>query len=207
MVKKYTTEEERKAAHKEAKKKWYQANKERISENYQANKERIAAQKAEWYQKNKERIAEHQSEYYQANRDKIVAQKAEYYQANKEEIAVKKAEYYQVNKERKAEYNAEYYATLIGRAVNLLNAYNREDKKYNRGKGNLTAKWIVDNIFSKPCHYCGESDWSKIGCDRIDNSKPHTEDNVVPCCAECNVKRGTKEYNKFVELMQNEGKA
>lgn len=200
MTKKYATEEERKAAHKEAQKKWYQANKERIAEYYQANKERIAVRKAEYYQANKERIAEHQSEYYQANKDKIAANKSEYYQANKEKVLEYRAEWYQTNKKRKAEYNTEYYATPIGRAVNLLNAYNQADRKANRGQGDLTVQWIVDNIFSKTCHYCGESDWRKIGCDRIDNSKPHTEDNVVPCCSECNIKRNTMEYNKFIEL-------
>ena len=29
----------------------------------------------------------------------------------------------------------------------------------------------------------------KIGCDRVDNSKGHTKDNVVPCCITCNTVR------------------
>ena len=74
----------------------------------------------------------------------------------------------------------------------------REDKKRNRGKCTLTAQWIMDYIFTKKCVYCGESDWKKLGCDRIDNSKPHTEDNVVCCCGECNTKRGTKEFEEFL---------
>ena len=170
MTRKYATEEERKAALREQKKKWYQA-----------NKEKIAGQKAEY--------------------------KRKYYQANKEKIAEYNAEYYQANKERIAEDKAEYDATPIGRAAYLLRGYRLKDKKYNRGECTLTAQWIVEHIFSQPCHYCGESDWKVIGCDRIDNSKPHTENNVIPCFTECNAKRGTKEYNKFVELMQNEGKA
>lgn len=170
MRKKYATEEERKTAHKEAQKKWYQANKERIAEQYKANKDRKL---------------EYQAEYRKANTEKI----AEYYKINKEKIAEYNAEYY-----------AEYHSTPIGRATHLLSDYKRKDKKYNRGDCTLTSQWIVDNIFSKPCHYCGESDWHKIGCDRIDNSKAHTEDNVVPCCSECNTKRGTMEYNKFIEL-------
>lgn len=101
------------------------------------------------------------------------------YQASKEKIAARIAEYYQVNKEEVAVQKAEYRATPIGRAVNLLSGYRQSDKKHNRGECTLTPQWIVDNIFNKPCHYCGESDWHKIGCDRIDNSKPHTEDNVV----------------------------
>lgn len=160
-----------------------------------------------YYQANKEKVLEHQAEYRKANKEKIAEQQAEYYQANKEKIAEYNAEYRKANKGKIAEYYAEYSTTPMGRAVYLLRDYRRNDKKYNRGECTLTPQWIVENIFSQPCHYCGETDWRKIGCDRINNSKPHTEDNVVPCCTECNAKRGTKEFNKFVELTQNEGKA
>ena len=54
------------------------------------------------------------------------------------------------------------------------------------------GKWIVDNIFTNECIYCGESDWHKLGCDRKDNSKPHTKDNVVCCCTRCNKLRSNK---------------
>lgn len=43
------------------------------------------------------------------------------------------------------------------RAVRLLTNYKTEDKKANRGKGDLTAQWIVENIFSKPCAHCGKT--------------------------------------------------
>lgn len=72
------------------------------------------------------------------------------------------------------------------RATMLLCEYNRADKRRNRGKGDLTTQWIVDNIFSKPCAHCGKTGWEVIGCNRLDNSKPHTKDNVEPCCRSCN---------------------
>lgn len=97
-----------------------------------------------------------------------------------------------------AKYKKERAKTPIGRATMLLCAYNREDKKYGRGKGDLTAQWIVENIFSKPCK-CGKSGWQIIGCNRIDNSKPHTKDNVEPCCGECNVKLNDKHGGKRVD--------
>ena len=78
--------------------------------------------------------------------------------------------------------------TPIGRAEMLLSMYNQSDKNKGRGRGDLTSQWIVDNIFSKPCAHCGETDWHKIGCNRLDNSKPHTMDNVEPCCGKCNSK-------------------
>lgn len=77
---------------------------------------------------------------------------------------------------------------LFLRASNLLSAYNQSDRKHNRGKGDLTTRWIVENIFTQPCKYCGKTGWDVIGCNRIDNELPHTIDNVEPCCAECNKK-------------------
>ena len=99
-----------------------------------------------------------------------------------------------------------YNKTPIGRAHNLISAYNQTDKKYKLGKGDLTAKWIVENIFSKPCAHCGESDWYKIGCNRLDNSKPHTMDNVEPCCSKCNKKlprnKPSKVHKKLNEFLR-----
>lgn len=81
-----------------------------------------------------------------------------------------------------------YPLSKFSRAVKLLYAYNQSDEKYERGKGDLTPHWIVNYIFSKPCSHCGESDWNKVGCNRIDDAKPHTKDNVEPCCMKCNRK-------------------
>ena len=153
---KYKTDEERKAAHSEAMKKYYQANKEKFAEYH-----------SEYYQNNKEKLTEHMAEYYQANKDKI----------------------------------AEYYSTPFGRAHMLLNGYRREDKKYNRGETIITPEWVVDNIFSQPCHYCGETDWRNLGCDRIDNALPHTPDNVVPCCCDCNKKKARYEYDEYMRMI------
>lgn len=183
MSKRILTEEERKAAKREYDRRRYQANKEKIAEYH-----------TEYYKTNKEKFAE----YYQANKEKKLERQAEYYQTNKEKITEHNAEYRKANREKILAQKAEYYATPIGRATYLLNAYKTRDKKYNRGECTLTAKWIVDNIFSKPCHYCGEPDWTKLGCDRIDNDKPHTPDNVVPCCYHCNCKKHTMEYNEFI---------
>ena len=96
------------------------------------------------------------------------------------------------------EYMKEYRNTPMGRALQLLGRYNIEDKKKGRGKGDLTAEWIVDNIFSKPCVHCGRSGWEVIGCNRLDNSKPHTMDNVEPCCRECNLRLSADDKAKQV---------
>lgn len=118
------------------------------------------------------------------------ASKRKWYYNKKEEIAA-----------YKVEYDAKNYATPFGRAVNLLYAYKQKDKLYNRGECTLTADWIVEHIFNEPCHYCGESDWHELGCDRIDNSLPHTPDNVVPCCYHCNCKKHTTSYDEYMRLI------
>lgn len=115
--------------------------------------------------------------------------------------------YYQKNKERLKEYGREYgrfhRKTPIGRANYLLNRYNQRDIKCNRGIGDLTPEWIVDNILTKPCNHCGKMGWDVIGCNRLDNSKPHTMDNVEPCCEECNCKIWNVGRTKKVDQIDN----
>lgn len=107
-------------------------------------------------------------------------------------------QYYQENKERLAEKHKEYNNSPMGRAVYLVSQYNQLDKKYGRGKGNLTGKWVHNNILYEECVYCGVKGWWLIGCNRIDNSKPHTTDNVEPCCMLCNCKQNGKELARQV---------
>ena len=137
---------------------------------------------------------------YQTEEERLEAKRQymkKYYKANKEKRAEYYKQWYQTNRESVLEQQKEYNRTPMRRASKLVSAHNQEDKKYNRGECTLTAQWIVDNIFTRKCVYCGESDWRKLGCDRIDNSKPHTEDNVVCCCGDCNKKRGTKEFVEY----------
>lgn len=79
------------------------------------------------------------------------------------------------------------------RAKGLLCNYNRNDRYNGLGKGDLTAEWIVEYIFTKPCSHCGKEGWKVIGCNRLDNTKPHTMDNVEPCCFDCNRNIANKE--------------
>lgn len=119
---------------------------------------------------------------------------------NKEHLQEYQKNYYQANKEKRKEYRK----TPKGRAVYLVDNYKKDDKKYNRGECTITSQWVVDNIFTKPCIYCGETDWHKLGCDRKDNDLPHTPENVVSCCKDCNDKRQNKNYIDFLSLMQHE---
>ena len=141
-------------------------------------------------------------QYYQEHKEEKIDYQKQYYQNNKEDVLEQRKEYYQDNKDSIAERKKKYYQTPIGRASTLVRNYKWNDKKCNRGKCTLTVQWIIDNIFSgQKCIFCGESDWEKLGCDGIDNSLPHTPDNVNPCCDECNKKRGRKEFEEFLSMI------
>lgn len=110
-------------------------------------------------------------------------------------------EYQAANKDKISKYQSEFYSTKFGRANNLLNGYKYMDREKKIGTCTLTTDWIVKHIFSQPCHYCGKTDWRELGCDRIDNALPHTPENVVPCCWECNRKKRLTPYDEYLKLI------
>lgn len=175
---------------------YYYNNVERQKQHYQKNREKKLEYQKQRYQEHKEEISEYNKQHYQSNRDIALKRQKQYYQDNKEEIIERQKQYYKDNKEEIAEYHKQYYSTQNGRSIMLDNAYKQEDKKYGR-ENNIAAQYIVDNIFTNKCIYCGESDWEKLGCDRIDNSIGHIESNVVCCCTKCNKERGTKSFEEF----------
>lgn len=130
------------------------------------------------------------------------AQWKKWYEENKEEFLKKKSEYkkeyYKKNKKKVIEHNNNYKKnTVKGRAVRLNDGYRTKDLKYRGCIGNMTADYMVDVLFPKGCIYCGEKDPMKLGCDRIDNSKPHNIDNCVCCCGRCNTERHLKDFQEF----------
>lgn len=144
----------------------------------------------EYYQEHKERIAEQRKQYYQEHKEEYKEYRKQYYQDNKEYYAEYYKRYFQENKEQYAEQMKQYYSTQWGRAIILKNSYIQTDKEKGFSTDQVVdADWIVENIFNSSCIYCGERDWTKLGCDRIDNTKPHTPDNVVCACWDCNKER------------------
>lgn len=121
------------------------------------------------------------SEKYLKNRDHRIECQRIYNEKNRDII----------NKKQR-EYDAIYYDTPRGRSAYLLSGYRNLDKKFNRGECTITQKWILENIFTSSCTYCGESDWKKLGCDRIDNTLPHTPENCICACLNCNNQRSNR---------------
>lgn len=181
----------------ESRKKWKMNHKDKVAaygkeygKRYrEEHRDEIAEKKREYmksyYQRKKEEIKAKTNAYYHANHEKCKERNKQYRDTHKEE----RKKYVEANKEKKKQAQIEYYKIPINRAKNLLRCYKRMDR--DRGFGDVCdfdGAWIVENIFAQHCAHCGETDWLKIGCNRLDNTKGHTKDNVEPCCRSCNAK-------------------
>ena len=123
-------------------------------------------------------------------KDCAKAVRKEHYQTHRDAILNKKAEYDSKNKEHIAAYHAAYsdpQKNPRGWAKRMVNHYRQMDKE--RGfdtSQTITDEWFLENIAYQPCVHCGLQAIGLIGCNRLDNTKGHTEDNVEPCCQSCN---------------------
>ena len=94
----------------------------------------------------------------------------------------------------------EYHQTKAGRATNLLSAYIQMDLERLGVRPFLNQEDIIRKCFEPGCKcvYCGETDWHKLGLDRIDNDKPHDRWNTVCSCHACNDERRRKDIKTYV---------
>lgn len=148
------------------------------------NKAKINENKAQWCSVNPEKVKEYRHRYAINNPEKKKNRDHQYYIENKSHCRENNKQWLRLHPE---------YA----RAHMLLSCYQKYDRIYKKGGTAITTHWIIDNIFTKRCLYCGETDWRKLGCDRINNNKSHTPENVVCCCKECNKKRADKDFLEF----------
>ena len=161
----------------------------------------------------KEEKREYQRQYYLKHKEELLQKAKMYYISNKEHIIDVVSKRYADLKEEKKDYNKEYYernknkiisdvkkykeerkGSQKSRALDLVHNYKTTDKRKNINGFDLTSDYIIDNIFSSKCVYCGDSNWRHLGCDRIDNTKGHTKDNTVCSCGLCNRER---QYEKM----------
>ena len=185
-MKKYKTEEERKAAKKAAYRKWFESHREQEKER---NRKYNATRKESMKEYNKKYRAEHK-EYYQEYMKKWELE-------HKEE---RKA--YAQEKKRWLAYNKTRRTTESNRAHALSLDYRYTDKGRGLDTGNnIDGPWIEEHIFATKCIYCGDSRWEHLGCDRIDNNLPHTPENCVCACGICNCEREGRKMSvaEFVE--------
>lgn len=180
------------------------------------NKEKKNAYRRDYYKKNIDKFHEKNQErkdYYKKWREENAEYKKqkdrEYYLLHKDEHNKRCREYYAEYsknntdkiKEKNKRWGEKYYKTQLGRAKRLEKNYRRHDEDAGREGFSLSHQFIIDKIFTSKCIYCGDSNWQHLGCDRIDGSKPHTEDNVVCSCAICNIEREGRKMSveEFIE--------
>jgi hypothetical protein len=77
-------------------------------------------------------------------------------------------------------------AQIRTKASKMVSAYRIKDIR-RRFDTDIDVEWLIENILSKECIYCGSK--GKVGCDRIDNTIGHIKSNIVPCCTRCNTVR------------------
>lgn len=163
--------------------------------------DRVKASSKTYKQTHKEKQKEYNKQYRDSHKEELKAYRDShkenakaYRDSHKEKLKLYK-------KNNNSKYIKENYYTIPRlRANALLCAYRQMDKEANMGESTLTIDWIVENIFSgQSCIYCGESDWTKLGCDRVDNNLPHTPENCVCACSNCNRTRKDKPFEEFVK--------
>lgn len=122
-------------------------------------------------------------------------------------------EWYQKNREilldKMKEYCKRWYTTIEGYNYRGWYGNIRADIEANRINKKLPNSYITEQqrleMIKQPCFYCEEEKpFNEMGVDRIDNDLPHTIDNCVPCCTECNIKRGNRyTHEEFKEIMMS----
>jgi len=57
-----------------------------------------------------------------------------------------------------------------------------------------------EQLVRRPCWYCGRYNRGEIfsGVDRIDSSCGYVRTNVLPCCGECNLMKGSLSKDAFL---------
>ena len=103
---------------------------------------------------------------------------------------------------------------LLSHLNNKINCYKQQDikKKFNDNSLIKIDELIEKLVTSKlKCFYCKNKillfylnvrekiQWT---LDRIDNNKNHSNQNTIICCLECNLKRRTKNKDKFLFTKQ-----
>ena len=140
---------------------------------------------------------EYQAEWSTNHKENVKAKNAKWRNLNKEKIAEYQAKWQNLNKEKIAEYQAEWYNPQT-HPLNWAKSIVKNYKKMDRERGfdpnqTISAEWFLQNIAYRPCAHCGLQAIGLIGCNRLDNTKGHTIDNVEPCCFKCNARENMRD--------------
>ncbi len=116
------------------------------------------------------------------------------------------------NRAKQNEYDRKWRKTLKG-ALSKKYQKARKSAKKRELEFSLTKEQYLNIIGDYKCFYCSGDFTLEIwgtSLDRINNDLGYTEDNVVPCCGNCNILRGklltkeeTKKIIEFLAVLRN----
>ena len=152
---------------------------------------------------------QYRAEHAEAIKQYMKQYKKQYYAENREEILEKNKQYNAEHAEAIKQYFKQYfkqrYATIEGYARNIRKNNLRADRNQCRIGVNEDPLPTIEQyieLLQQRDYYDGKQyHWTEMGLDRIDNTKPHTLDNVVPCSTKNNKRRQKMNFEEFCAVM------
>lgn len=119
-----------------------------------------------------------------------------WFEKNIEKILKEAKETIRINKKFTSQKSNE---TQINNKIKAKLSFYKSTDEHKGRNNDLTLEWYKKNIYNKECIYCGSK--KNVGCDRIDNTKGHLQNNCVPCCTRCNLTRANRfSYEEMKKL-------
>ncbi len=159
---------------------------------------------------------QHNKQYRAEHRDERLEYMRQYDVDHREEKKQYNKQYNAEHRDEMVEYNKQRYQTLKGFCACKYRGHLSEDIKRGRvlDRDHIPTDYITPQflmkLYQQLDYYDGKLyDWSLMSADRVDNSKPHTVDNVIPATWEHNRDRGYKrmsveEYKEYIQTKKEE---
>lgn len=127
------------------------------------------------------------------------------------------------NAKKNAEKGRVYDPRISSARAAWRNTYSNKDRRL--GREGLDFESFLE-LSQQPCGYCGREPFRIFnvglmpqssyksenqrkdgyfiynGLDRLDNTKGHSRDNVVPCCKDCNLAKRSLSESEFLKLVE-----
>lgn len=102
-----------------------------------------------------------------------------------------------VEYQKQIDYRKQYQKTSIGKYSRYRNRAKKKGRIFD-----LTLEQFT-TIIHQPCHYCGkDTTVNSNGIDRRDNDVGYIFDNCLPACYECNMAKGVRTYQNYINWVQ-----